>query len=211
MVTLLAILTSYSPSEQAQFHTRIAEADQTVIAEAGSVAQIQAAQFKETTQAKIATAAANIKAALSRTGFQTTITPPYDACVGKSMQITSLPAGSDEILEKGVGSASYSCDAERGAINNTVVLFGGKDGSIFEPPNYKADVSSGMEFGFTPSSTGDLRVDVTMSVNAKTGAAAGSATALLDLQDVILEFLLPAQIGAFIEILDFGQSENDRL
>ena len=136
-------------------------------------------------------------------GFQITIAPPYDACVGESL-LTSVspPAGSDEILEKGFSNASYSCDAERGVINNTIVLFGGKEGSILEPPNYEADVSSGMEFGFTPYFTGDLRMNVTMSVNANTGAAAGSAAALLDLRDVILEFLLPSQIGAFILIAE---------
>lgn len=37
-------------------------------------------------------------------------------------------------------------------------------------------------------------------MNSKTGAAAGSATAIPDFQDVILAFLLPEQLSAFIDI-----------
>jgi hypothetical protein len=195
-------LISCTPVQESQVQTLVAEAGQTVIAEGGNFAKTQAAQFKETAEAGFSTEAANIKSTLIPRSFQATIAPPYDACVGKSISITSPPANSEEVIEKGFGIVSFSCDEKRGAINNIVLLFGGKNGSILDPPNYETDVSSGIEFDFIPPFTGNLRIDVTMSVNSKTGAASGSAIALPEFRDVILEFVLPAKIDAFLQIAE---------
>lgn len=197
---LMGQLVGCSPSEQNKLETLVVEAGETIVAEGGSFAKTQAALLKHTTEARFLTEVANIRSTVAPGKFHETIVPPFDACIGKSVSINSPLLKSEEIIEEGFGNTSYYCDAERGAIRNTVLLFGGKNGSIQELPNYETDVSSGMEFGFMPPFTGKIRIDATYSVSSKTGAAAGSAAALLDFQDIILAFLLPTQLGAFLEI-----------
>jgi hypothetical protein len=214
IVVLMIMTLSCSESDQAPIKTAAVQLGQTSVAEgkryvetqapklketADVVIKTQAEQLKETMQASIGTEVVKIESTLNPERFHATLGPPYDACVGKSTNITSPSVNDDKIIEKGFGNAAYSCDAKRGAINNTILLFGGKNGSILESPNYTADVSGGMEFDFNPSFTGNLKIDVTLSVTSKTGASAGSATVLPEFRDLILIFL-PYHIGEFIDI-----------
>lgn len=206
-VALVLMISSCSEADQRFIQTAVAEAGKTAVAEGEQFAKTQAAELKETAIAAGKTQIAHGQetlqagvATLIPQKFHTVLSSPYDACVGKSTTISSPLAKSEEVIEKGFGTATYSCDEKRGALNNTVLLFGGKNGSILDPPNYETEVSNGIEFDFTPSFTGNLKVDVTLSVNSKTGAAAGSAMALMDFRDVVLEFILPTKLGAFLDI-----------
>lgn len=132
--------------------------------------------------------------------FHTTITPPYENCVANASHTPSEPPGSIKILETGFSNATSSCDAQRGVINYSVVAFGGKNGSIHEAPDQEATASGDMSIKFKSPFTGNLRIEVTLTVNSKAGAAAGSATALPDFQDVVLVFIPLKHLGEFLDI-----------
>jgi len=133
--------------------------------------------------------------------IQTLITPPYDNCVANDNRTPSGTSESSDILDIGFSSTIISsCDAQRGAINYSIVTFGGKKGSIFNPPSQEATASGNIIIKYKSPFTGDLKIEATLAVNSKTGVAAGSATALPDFQDVVQGFLLPEQLDAFLTL-----------
>lgn len=130
-------------------------------------------------------------------------TPPYDSCVASTAQLTeSPPVGRPEVIALGFSDVDASCNPETGTINYSTLVFGGKKGHIFQPPSQFVKARADMGFEFTPPFTGNLNVEATVKVNAKLGAAAGSATALLDVRDIILLFLPDKLLKAFIEIAE---------
>jgi hypothetical protein len=200
ITVLVVVFASCTEEDQAIIQTAVVQAGQTAVAEGEQFAKTQAAELKETAVAAGKTQIAQAEETVIPQEFHTVLSAPYDACVGRSSTISSPLAKSEDVIEKGFGLATYSCDETQGALNSKVLLFGGKNGSVLNPPNYETDISNGIEFDFSSSFTGNLKVDVTLSVNSKTGAAAGSAMALMDLRDIVLEFLLPTQLGAFLDI-----------
>lgn len=212
---LIFISARCTTEEQKQLKAIISLAGKTAIAEGENFVQTQGPKIKSTgeviiasrvanvestSKAKIGTEIANMKSTLLPKKLEVAIKPPYDACTGKTTKLSSPLSGSDKIIEQGFAQVSYSCNKDHGTLNNTLILFGGKNGSILDPPSYKADVTSVVEHEFIPTFTGDLRIDAVMFVSSDTGAAAGSSLALPDIRDVILSFLLPTKIGAFLDI-----------
>ena len=132
--------------------------------------------------------------------FQQSITPPYEKCETDADHTPSEASGSSKILETGFSSVTSLCDAERGVINYSVIVFGGKNGNVNKPPDQEANASGDMQISFKSPFTGNLRIEATLAVNSKTGAAAGSATVLKDFKEIILEFIVPENLGAFLDI-----------
>jgi len=212
LLVLVAILflSSCTPEDIALIKTEIGiilptlkyEAS-TIIPEVASLAKTEISFMKGTAEAASATEAAKSNPTTTNeeeNNFISIFNAPYAVCVGKSTHLSSLPTGSDAILKKGYGKSDYTCDPDSGTLNTSILLFGGKEGNIFTDPSYESEIENGIEFDFTPSFTGNIRVEVEIVVNAKAGAAAGSATIIPEFRDVVLEFLLPTQIGAFIEV-----------
>lgn len=126
--------------------------------------------------------------------FSQTLAPPYGACETSASHTGTVEPGNSKILETGFSSASTSCDASRGVINYQVVVFGSKDGTVLIGADQLADASGHMVIGFTPPFTGKLRVEANLTVNAKTGAAAGSALLMPDWSDILLEILIKNEL-----------------
>lgn len=134
--------------------------------------------------------------------FTQTITAPYDTCGHSAHHSASLPAGRPQIIAHGFSSASAACDAQQGAVNTSVVAFGGRSGNILGRPSHEADAYSHVSVEFIPPFTGTLRVDAIVSTNANAGAAAGSDTAIPSVQSVVQDVILlnHSALNAFINI-----------
>lgn len=131
--------------------------------------------------------------------FKKPIFPPFDSCVASANPSKTSPTNSVVILQQGFSAAEASCDPQRGSINYSVVVFGGRQGNIFEPPSQEASAFGEMGFEFISPLNGTLKIEAKFSVNGRTGAAAGSDTALPDFLGIVESFL-PSMIGAFIDI-----------
>ena len=225
LLMILPSLVGCSESEQRQLQSEVARSAQTAVAEGVKHAETQLPYLKETAAAVAATQLAKgqdyaaTQAALLRQTmearlamefpkatpiptpsgpFATTLKPPFDSCNPNATHSPSAEPNSIEILERGFSVASASCDAKKGSLNHTIVLFGGKNGSILEAPSHEATASSDMAIKFVPPFTGRLKITADLLVNAKIGAAAGSATSLPDFEDVVSSLILPEVLDAFL-------------
>jgi hypothetical protein len=192
----VAVMTQSVPLQ-----TEAAQAMKTALAGGESAAQTQIARLIETQFGPHETAQATQAATPRPGGFKITFTSPFDDCGTNATHTDSPDPGSSDILKTGFSSAQATCDRQQGTINTNVLVFGGKDGNIFKKPDQEASASGAMRLRFTPQFSGPLQVDVTIKANGKTGAAAGSATALVDLKDVIQSFLITDDlISGFLDL-----------
>ncbi len=179
--------------------TQAAQAAQTVLASGGNAAQTQVAAIKT----KLAGTPSAVAPAMTPLpgAFSATYQAPYEACDTQSNHTASPPSGSWELLEKGFSNALATCDADRGAINAGVLVFGSKGGNILKAPDQEANASGQMRLTVTPSFTGKLRIEARVVVSANMGAAAGSAMVLPDFEGVLKDvFITDEIIGAFLDI-----------
>lgn len=182
--------------------TQAAQAVQTVLAGGGNAAQTQVAALKTKVAGAPPTSAAAVTP--SPGAFTATYHAPYETCEARSDHTDSPPAGAWELLDKGFSNAFATCDADQGVIYAGVLVFGGKEGNILQKdPDQQAHASGEMRLEIIPSFTGKLRIEAGLVVNANQGAAAGSATAVPDVQDLLRDFLITDEIiGAFIDVAE---------
>ena len=114
-----------------------------------------------------------------------TFTAPYSDFISSSWHTPCPPPGDSKVLAQGFSTAVTVCDPASGTFKYKVSALGGTAGGIsflgkkssLPPPSQEAHAEAEAVIDFMPSFTGDLRVEVNLTINGKTGASAGSALA----------------------------------
>jgi hypothetical protein len=190
-------------TQSVPLQTQAAKAMKTALAGGESAAQTQIAHLIETQFGPLSTQQATQAATARQGGEKVTFTSPFDDCGSSASHSDSPEPGSSDILKTGFSSAEAACNRQQGTINTHVLVFGGKDGNIFKKADQEANASGAMRLHFTPQFSGPLQIDAIIKVNGKTGASAGSATALIDVKDIILSFLITNDlISGFLDLAE---------
>jgi hypothetical protein len=179
------------PKGQEAAQTQVAQMEQTAIAEGKAAAQTQIAHLMETAIGQLPQIQPSFAPPLPQPGdFQRTLIRPFETCNSVSDHTASPSIGSNDIIQDGFSNTSSACDAGRGALNTSLLVFGGNNGNIFKKVDQKAIASAEVSFHFTAPFTGNLRIDAKSIINARVGAAAGGATIQPEHQDILLTFLI---------------------